>query len=430
MIDPMLATGGSAVAALDLIRRAGGRDVRMICIVAAPEGIALVEQHHPDVHIYTPVIDEGLNAHKFIVPGLGDFGDRLYGTVTIMKPRPTELDAATSAARRAGEAVTERRVAHGADVHRAQQDPRAGLSARRGHGPAHVRRSDLPAARGRDPDPGMGRLMEALLVSFIDHGATPPSTLAARNTATTGAPLRACVAAGVLGFGRYHGGDIESCMQFLDSGLALVREGVGLRDGRRAHRAEVRGRPRDPAGIRPSLPHARSARRAALSDGARARGRGRSHPDDSRRRARRSTTIPTSMAERRRSTSTARSPPSAATSASRRRSPTRSSSSRACPASPRTPTRNASASSRCARSIRRTTATTARRCGGCRSGESELHLGFSQGLPAEARSRWQASEGWALGSAVEHRLHTAGVSGSNPLAPTNLRSMSREGCPP
>jgi uracil phosphoribosyltransferase len=80
MIDPMLATGGSAVAALDLIRKVGGRDVRMICIVAAPEGIALVEQHHPDVHIYTPVIDNGLNSHKFIVPGLGDFGDRLYGT--------------------------------------------------------------------------------------------------------------------------------------------------------------------------------------------------------------------------------------------------------------------------------------------------------------------------------------------------------------
>jgi uracil phosphoribosyltransferase len=80
MIDPMLATGGSAVAALDLLRRAGGRDVRMICIVAAPEGIALVEQHHPDVHIYTPAVDHGLNAHKYIVPGLGDFGDRLYGT--------------------------------------------------------------------------------------------------------------------------------------------------------------------------------------------------------------------------------------------------------------------------------------------------------------------------------------------------------------
>ena len=52
----------------------------MICIVAAPEGIALVERHHPDVHIYTPVVDRGLNNQKFIVPGLGDFGDRLYGT--------------------------------------------------------------------------------------------------------------------------------------------------------------------------------------------------------------------------------------------------------------------------------------------------------------------------------------------------------------
>jgi len=80
MIDPMLATGGSAVAALDLLRKAGARDVRMICIVAAPEGIALVERHHPDVHIFTPVVDTGLNDHKFIVPGLGDFGDRLYGT--------------------------------------------------------------------------------------------------------------------------------------------------------------------------------------------------------------------------------------------------------------------------------------------------------------------------------------------------------------
>jgi uracil phosphoribosyltransferase len=81
MVDPMLATGGSAVAALDLLRHAGARRVHMICIVAAPEGVALVEQHHPDVHVFTPVVDQGLNAHKFIVPGLGDFGDRLYGTV-------------------------------------------------------------------------------------------------------------------------------------------------------------------------------------------------------------------------------------------------------------------------------------------------------------------------------------------------------------
>ena len=80
MIDPMLATGGSAVAALDLLREAGARSVRMICIVSAPEGIALVEQRHPDVQIYTPVVDHGLNDQKFILPGLGDFGDRLYGT--------------------------------------------------------------------------------------------------------------------------------------------------------------------------------------------------------------------------------------------------------------------------------------------------------------------------------------------------------------
>ena len=81
MIDPMLATGGSAVAALDLLRTAGARDVRIVCIVAAPEGLSVVERHHPDVVVYTPVVDRGLNEHKFIVPGLGDFGDRLYGTL-------------------------------------------------------------------------------------------------------------------------------------------------------------------------------------------------------------------------------------------------------------------------------------------------------------------------------------------------------------
>jgi uracil phosphoribosyltransferase len=81
MIDPMLATGGSAVAALDLLRRAGASRIRIVCIVAAPEGVALVEQRHPDVVIYTPVVDRELDAHKYIVPGLGDFGDRLYGTV-------------------------------------------------------------------------------------------------------------------------------------------------------------------------------------------------------------------------------------------------------------------------------------------------------------------------------------------------------------
>jgi citrate synthase len=84
--------------------------------------------------------------------------------------------------------------------------------------------------QGELPTPAIGRLMEALLVSFIDHGATPPSTLAARNTATTGATLRACVASGVLGFGRYFGGDITACMQLLDEGLALCRAGMPIRD--------------------------------------------------------------------------------------------------------------------------------------------------------------------------------------------------------
>ncbi|OFW08549.1 MAG: hypothetical protein A3H96_14895 [Acidobacteria bacterium RIFCSPLOWO2_02_FULL_67_36] len=82
---------------------------------------------------------------------------------------------------------------------------------------------------GEIPSPSMGTLMDAMLVSFIDHGTTPPSTLSARNTATTGAPLRACVAAGVLGFGTYHGGDIERCQLFLDGGLDLVREGQSYR---------------------------------------------------------------------------------------------------------------------------------------------------------------------------------------------------------
>ena len=81
MIDPMLATGGSAVEALNLIQEAGATEIRIVCIVAAPEGVAVVQQHHPNVSIYTPVIDSHLDAQKYIVPGLGDFGDRLYGTM-------------------------------------------------------------------------------------------------------------------------------------------------------------------------------------------------------------------------------------------------------------------------------------------------------------------------------------------------------------
>lgn len=80
--------------------------------------------------------------------------------------------------------------------------------------------------RGELPTPTMGKLFNAALVSSIDHGVTPPSTIAARNVATSGAPLRACVAAGVLGFGRYHGGDVETCMRFLDEALAHVRGGA------------------------------------------------------------------------------------------------------------------------------------------------------------------------------------------------------------
>lgn len=81
---------------------------------------------------------------------------------------------------------------------------------------------------GEVPTPTVGKMMDAVLSSSLDHGVTPPSTLAARNIATTGAPLRASVAGGVLAFGPHHGGDIESCMRFLDSGLALVRNQAPL----------------------------------------------------------------------------------------------------------------------------------------------------------------------------------------------------------
>ena len=80
LLDPMLATGGSAAQALDLIKEAGGRDTRMICVVAAPEGVKVLEERHPEVHIFTAALDDGLDERAFIVPGLGDFGDRLFGT--------------------------------------------------------------------------------------------------------------------------------------------------------------------------------------------------------------------------------------------------------------------------------------------------------------------------------------------------------------
>jgi uracil phosphoribosyltransferase len=80
LLDPMLATGGSAAQALDMIKEAGGHDARMICIVAAPEGVKVLEERHPEVEVYTAALDDHLNDRAYIVPGLGDFGDRLFGT--------------------------------------------------------------------------------------------------------------------------------------------------------------------------------------------------------------------------------------------------------------------------------------------------------------------------------------------------------------
>ena len=80
VIDPMLATGGSAAQALDVVKAAGAKELGFICIVASPEGVARLGQTHPDVPVYAGALDRELNARKYILPGLGDFGDRLYGT--------------------------------------------------------------------------------------------------------------------------------------------------------------------------------------------------------------------------------------------------------------------------------------------------------------------------------------------------------------
>ncbi|MDX1516314.1 MAG: uracil phosphoribosyltransferase [Woeseiaceae bacterium] len=80
VVDPMIATGGSTVAAIDLLKESGARHVVVVCIVTCPEGIEFVESHHPDVVIYAAAIDDYLNENKYIVPGLGDAGDRLFGT--------------------------------------------------------------------------------------------------------------------------------------------------------------------------------------------------------------------------------------------------------------------------------------------------------------------------------------------------------------
>lgn len=80
IIDPMLATGGSMVATIDLLKKAGCKEIRAMVLVAAPEGIEVVEKAHPDVKIYTASIDQRLNEHGYIVPGLGDAGDKIFGT--------------------------------------------------------------------------------------------------------------------------------------------------------------------------------------------------------------------------------------------------------------------------------------------------------------------------------------------------------------
>lgn len=80
VVDPMLATGGSAVAAIDVLKAKGAKSIKLVNLVAAPEGIAEVQKYHNDVDIYVAALDEKLNDHGYIVPGLGDAGDRLFGT--------------------------------------------------------------------------------------------------------------------------------------------------------------------------------------------------------------------------------------------------------------------------------------------------------------------------------------------------------------
>ena len=81
VLDPMLATGGSAVAAIDFIKKRGANNIKFVCIIAAPQGIETLSKAHPDVEIFCGALDETLNEHGYIVPGLGDAGDRLFGTL-------------------------------------------------------------------------------------------------------------------------------------------------------------------------------------------------------------------------------------------------------------------------------------------------------------------------------------------------------------
>ncbi|MBQ9921654.1 MAG: uracil phosphoribosyltransferase [Clostridia bacterium] len=81
VLDPMLATGGSSVAAIEFIKRRGARKIKLVCVIGAPEGVRAVQEAHPDVDIYVAALDEKLNENGYILPGLGDAGDRLFGTL-------------------------------------------------------------------------------------------------------------------------------------------------------------------------------------------------------------------------------------------------------------------------------------------------------------------------------------------------------------
>ena len=376
MIDPMLATGGSAVAALDLLRSAGARDVRMICIVAAPEGIALVEQHHPDVHIYTPVVDHGLNAHKFIVPASATSATAVRNAVTSTRRRADSHEARPTT----GSAAVERRGQRARSTddkwHTALTCIEPNKILVRGYpldemmGRLTFGEAIYLLLMGECRRPAIGRLMEAMLVSFIDHGATPPSTLAARNTATTGraaARVRGGGRARVRPLSRRRHRELHAVSRRRPRAGAQRRvvpatprrrsSTAGRQTGEALPGFGHRFHTRDPRAARlfqmalelevegehiqmiraveMLLAHAASARRAAAAG-------------QHRRRDRRGLRRPRHAAD----------------------SPTRCSSSRACPASPRRRRKSASASSRCGRSIRRITSTTGRRSGGCRSGGS------------------------------------------------------------
>lgn len=81
VVDPMLATGGSAIAAIDALKKRGASTIKFVCLVAAPEGVEALRNAHPDVDIYSAALDEKLNENGYILPGLGDAGDRLFGTL-------------------------------------------------------------------------------------------------------------------------------------------------------------------------------------------------------------------------------------------------------------------------------------------------------------------------------------------------------------